>query len=54
MIPFIMRYEMADHVTLPFISGRQGVRKKVAILHKNCLIFSIFGNLLVPELIIKG
>ena len=49
---------IADHVTLPaiylpFISGRQDALKKVAILQKNCL-FSIFGNLLVSELIIKG
>ena len=39
---------------LSFISGRQDALKKVAILQKICVIFSIFGNLLVPELIIKG
>ena len=48
---------IADHVTLPAISLLhflvEGARKKVAILHKNCLSFFNFcqfagANLLVP------
>ena len=48
----------ADHVTLlaTFLVDfwAAGCSKKVAIVQKNCLIFSILGNLLEPELIIKG
>ena len=50
---------IADHVTLPailcFIFGRQDALKKVAISQKKLpYCFQFFGNLLVPELIIKG